>query len=120
MRTEHVWRYARSAVIGWLMLLAGCAGAIHGDWHLVSATPNRDVFGVDEASFRPDGTFAAKVTIDGVTTSDKGTYTFDGFRLKMQPQAGGQRSYLTQVRGDELQIGSEQRKAILRKGKRGA
>ncbi len=100
-------------------LLLGCQGAIHGDWYLVEATPNRQVFSIDNAKFRADGTYSATTTIEGVTNNEQGTYDFDGFKLRLRPQAGGQRSYTVQMQPGQMQVGDSQRHVLLRKGKRG-
>jgi hypothetical protein len=101
-------------------LLAGCQGAILGDWRLIDAIPNRQVFAIDNASFQRDGTYKAMTTIDGKTTDDAGTYDFDGFKLHLRPKAGGQRTYTVQVHLDRLEILDGKRHAVLQKGKKGA
>ena len=100
------------------LALVGCQGAIRGDWHLVEAKPNRQTFSIDNATFRPDGTYAATTTIEGVTNSEKGTYDFDGFKLQLRPQAGGQRTYQVQLEPGRLRIGDPKRHAVLEKGQR--
>ena len=102
-----------------LPLLSGCGGAIVGDWHMVEAVPNRDVFSIDHASFRRDGTFSAVTTIEGLTTKETGTYKFTGFKLKLRLDAGGQRTYSTRLRLNRLEIVDHDRKVVLKKGKRG-
>jgi len=104
---------------GVLAMLVGCQGAIVGEWHLVEAKPNRHVFSIDEAHFRPDGTFSASTTLEGVTTSDTGTYEFNGFKLKLWPRAGGQRTYQVQIQPGRLEITSGKNKAVLEKGRKG-
>lgn len=106
----------------WLILLpmlGGCGGAIVGDWHLLQATPNRETFSIDDATFRRDGTFTAATTIDGVTTRDSGRYEFVGYRLTLRLDAGGQRSYPTTLRLGRLEISDRNRKAVLKKGRKG-
>jgi hypothetical protein len=122
--TSTTGRFARDrcrlAAAAWLLpLLSGCGGAIVGDWYLVEANPNRQVFGIDNASFRSDGTFSAAMTIEGLTTEEKGTYDFNGFKLKLRPKAGGQRTYLANVQPGRLEIANGQRKVVLKKGRRG-
>ncbi|HQL54693.1 MAG TPA: hypothetical protein PLQ87_08290 [Phycisphaerae bacterium] len=107
------------AVLGALLLLTGCQGAVVGDWYLVEAIPNRQTFSIDRASFRANGTYAATTTIEGVTTEDKGTYDFNGFKLRLRPDAGGQRAYTTSVQPGQLQLTSGNRKVLLKKGKKG-
>jgi hypothetical protein len=103
-----------------LPVLIGCQGAIHGEWYLVTAKPNRQMFSIDHAAFRPDGTYTATTTIEGVTNQESGTYDFNGFQLKLRPHAGGQRSYTVQMQPNTMQVGDAQRNATLRKGKRGS
>ena len=102
-----------------LPLVAGCQGVIHGDWHMVEVVPNRQVFCVDNAAFRPDGTYSATTTLEGVTTEEKGTYEFTGFKLMLRPSGGGQRTYLAQAHPGRLQLTSDKRKVVLEKGKKG-
>lgn len=119
-RQDRCGRWARSAV--WLLVLpvlVGCQRAVVGNWHLAEAIPNRQVFCVDEASFRSDGTFSATTTIEGVTTQERGTYQFNGFMLKLRPQAGGQRAYPTTLKLGRLEIIDGSHKVILKKGKKG-
>lgn len=101
-------------------LLAGCQNVIVGDWYLEKAVPSRDVFSVDNATFRDDGTFRATTTIEGLTTEEEGTYKFIGYRLTLRPHAGGQRAYTAMLRGNQMELRSEKRSAFLRKGKRGS
>jgi hypothetical protein len=102
-----------------LGLLAGCQGTIRGDWHLVDAKPNRQTFSIDNATFRPDGTYAAMTMIEGVTTNEKGTYDFDGFKLQLRPQGGGQRTYTVHMEPGQMRIGDSKRNVTLQKGRRG-
>jgi hypothetical protein len=100
-------------------LLVGCQGAIVGDWRLTDAVPNRQVFSIDNATFRGDGTYSATTTIEGVTNNEKGTYDFNGFKLLLRPQAGGQRSYTASLKLDRLELTAGKRHAVLQKGKKG-
>jgi hypothetical protein len=120
-RRRRLWQLAAAFVGGGLLLpwLVGCQGALVGDWHLREAVPNRQVFSIDRASFRSDGTYSATTTIEGVTTSEDGTYEFDGFRLKLRPRAGGQRTYTASLKLDRLEIGDAKRHAVLQKGAKG-
>jgi hypothetical protein len=100
-------------------MLAGCQGVIQGNWHMVEAIPNREVFSIDNVTFRPDGTYSATTTVEGMTTDEKGTYDFNGVKLKLRPQAGGQRTYPAMVKVDRLEITSGKRHVVLRKGAKG-
>ena len=100
-----------------LGVLTGCGGALRGDWHMVEAIPNKDVFCVDEASFARDGGFSATSTIDGKTIREVGTYKFNGFKLILHPQAGGRREYQAVIRMRTLEIIDGERKVSLKKGK---
>ncbi len=102
-----------------LPLLGGCRTAVAGDWRLVEAVPNREVFSLDNVSFHRDGTFAATSTIEGLTTSDRGTYDFDGIKLKLRPQAGGQRTYNATLKLDRLEIFDGKRRVVLQKSAKG-
>lgn len=106
-------------LLGLAPLLWGCQGVIHGDWHLVQAVPNRQVFCIDNATFRPDGTYSATTTLEGVTTEEKGAYEFTGFKLKLRPSGGGQRTYVAQAQPGRITLTSDKRKVVLEKGKKG-
>ncbi len=120
MRRVSAYRMCLGAAwLGAVLLLTGCQGMVIGDWYLVQAKPNRQTFSIDNATFRPDATYAATVTIEGVTNTEKGTYDFDGMKLHLRPQAGGQRSYTVQFLPGQLQVGDSRRHVLLQKGKRG-
>jgi hypothetical protein len=102
-----------------MLLLAGCQGAIQGDWYLAEATPNRQVFSIDKAHFDAGGTYSASTTIEGVTNNEKGTYEFSGFKLTLLPQGGGRRAYTANLQPGQLQLSTGERRILLKKGKRG-
>lgn len=105
------------ALFGPLVLLAnGCGRAIVGDWHMVKATPNREMFAIDDAHFARDGSFAATVTIEGKTVHEQGEYEFNGFKLTMRPRGGGQRRYNAMKTGRTLKVLDGDRNVILKKG----
>jgi hypothetical protein len=110
-----------ACVLGSLLLpvLTGCGGAIVGHWYLAKATPNRDVFAIDDATFRGDGTFSATTTIDGRTADETGTYRFEGFALTLRPQGGGQRRYTTFLKLGTLEVKDGDRLVVLKKGRKG-
>jgi|GEM_PF-2163178 len=101
-----------------LTFLAGCGGSIVGHWHLTKAIPNREALAIDDARFNRDGTYTASVTLEGRTTREEGAYKFNGFRLIMHPNGGGQHRYDTFIRGRSLEVHHGERKLILKKGKR--
>ena len=121
MKTRKLpaWRAVLWAALPGVWLLTGCQGAIQGDWYLAEATPNRQVFSIDKASFRADGTYSATTTIEGVTNNEKGTYEFSGFKLTLLPQAGGQRSYTASMQPGQLQLATGNRRIVLKKGTKG-
>ena len=96
----------------------GCGGVIVGDWHMAKAIPNKEVFAIEDAHFGDDGAFTATVTIEGKTVLEKGEYHFNGFKLTMRPQGGGQRRYSTVLKGRTLEVHDGDRKVFLRKGKK--
>ena len=108
-----------AGMLGVLALLAaGCSRVIVGDWHMAKAIPNKQIFAIEDAYFARDGTFTATVTIEGKTVREKGKYDFNGFRLTMRPQGGGQRRYNTVLKGRTLEIHDDERKVLLKKGKK--
>lgn len=98
-----------------LPMLSGCGRAIIGQWRAVEAIPNREVFYVDSAVFRADGTYDAMTTIEGLTQDESGTYSFNGWELKLRPDEGGQHKFLANVRLKRLEIANGEHKVILRK-----
>lgn len=96
--------------------LTGCGGAIIGNWNMVRANPNKEIFAVDDANFGRDGAYSATTTIEGKTTQEVGGYSFNGFKLYLRPQAGGQREYSASVLFGDLRISDgKERSVILRK-----
>ncbi len=108
---------AGASIAALLFLLSGCRGALSGDWHMIEAMPNKEVFSLDEVSFARDGGFSATSTIDGRTIREIGTYEFNGFKLTLHPQAGGRRQYQAVLKFRTLEIIDGKRKVILKKGK---
>ncbi len=112
-------RQTGRALLGLMLLLggacAGCGGAVVGRWYMQRAIPNADVFAIQDAAFNRDGTFSARLTLDGRTTDERGTYSFNGYRLTLRPQAGGARSYTAALKGFTLDVIDGERKVILRK-----
>jgi hypothetical protein len=119
-------RPRRNAVLRFALLAlavfpaTGCGRAIVGDWHMIKAIPNKEVFAIDDAHFAREGSFTATVTIEGKTVREQGAYSFNGFKLTMRPQGGGQRSYNTVLKGRTLEIHDDERKVFLRKGQKSA
>jgi hypothetical protein len=99
-------------------LATGCGGMVTGHWYLGKAIPSKEIFAIDDVDFARDGSFTARVTIEGKTCSERGTYEFNGFKLTMRPQAGGQRRYNAVLKGRTLEVLDGDRKVILRKGEK--
>ena len=111
-------RWPLCGLAGLLLLapvLGGCGVAVTGNWHMVEVVPNKEMFCIDNASFRRDGTYSATTTFDGKTTDETGRYKFNGFKLILRPEGGGQRSYTAYEQLGRLHILDEQRKVVLRK-----
>ena len=124
IRKNPPWS-SRAAIIGGLLALlpalpglSGCGVSVVGHWQMVTTVPNKEVFCIDNASFRRDGTFSALYTFEGKTTLETGTYKFNSFKLILQPQAGGRRSYSAVQRLGKLEIKAGQYKVVLKKGKK--
>lgn len=115
---------AKRVVCGAVLMLAialtGCGGAVVGRWQMVEAIPNREVFSISKAHFQKGGTFTATTTIEGLTADLVGKYTFNGFRLKLYPEAGGHREYMATVKPGRLDIRDGDRKVIMRKVGKGS
>lgn len=109
------WRRAALALLGLLIALSGC-GSLHGRWKLTDVKPNREVFAIDDAVFARDGSYAAKTTFEGRTAAEKGAFQFNGFKLRLRPQAGGLRTYNAVLFGDKLELrGDNGEFAVLRR-----
>lgn len=103
--------------VGMLLLATtGCQGFVHGRWHMIDARPNPETFAIDDVEFKKDGTFAATITIEGRTAQETGEYDFNGFKLRLRPQAGGERSYQAALQGRTLEVIDGSKKVILRRG----
>lgn len=102
-----------------LIGLTGCQGSLHGDWHFVSAQPNRETFSLDNVAFRPDGTYSALTCFDGRVQQENGTWDFSMGKLRLRPQGGGARGLTATVTLDRLELRRGKDLAVLRKGKRG-
>ena len=94
-------------------LLSGCSGAVVGRWQMEHTALNRQVFAINKAEFRADGTYAASTTVEGVTHDETGDYEFDGFKLRMRPDRGGARVFDAKVVGNELQLVDGKRKVVM-------
>ncbi len=119
-RTRHRTTAQAVTLLGLLVtlpVLVGCQGAIVGHWTLVEAKPSREVFSIDDANFRQDGTFNATVTLEGQTADQQGTYKFNGFKLILRPEAGGQREYGAVLKVNRLEVSQGSRHVVLRKKK---
>ncbi len=116
-----MWPANRAPLLGLIVavaaVLAGCRSAIGGDWRLQSATPSRELFCIEDATFRKDGAYAATVTLDGRTQREAGTYAFTGFHLTLRPSAGGQRRYEATLKLSELEVRREGAVVVLVRGK---
>lgn len=119
MKPNDAWR-RQWTILGGLLLAsvvwcAGCQNAIVGRWTLVSASPNRDVFCIDKATFRGDGSYAALITHEGHTAEQTGTYRFIGYELMLRPAAGGQRKYTTVMHFGSLDVRDGRNQVILKR-----
>jgi hypothetical protein len=101
MRRGRLWL---GAMLLALPALAGCQGALAGDWRLVQASPSRAVMALDDVHFARDGRFAATTTLDGRTRREVGTFAFHGVELTLRPEAGGQRKYSAQLTMNRLEL----------------
>ena len=70
-----------------LLALAGCGKMLVGQWRGVDVTGgDKSKFGFGIMEFNEDGTFKGVGTLDGEKESLAGTYSFDGFKLKLNTQ----------------------------------
>lgn len=106
---------ATCLVAAWLASATGCAAALTGNWRLLRAAPDREVFALDEVEFSRDGSYAATITVEGKTAREKGTFRFDGFRLALRPAAGGRREYPALVKLGDLEVRNVQSVVLLQR-----
>jgi hypothetical protein len=95
--------------------VVGCGGALHGQWKLVRAIPNKDAFAMEHASFNKDGTFSATITHEGRTNEETGRYEFKALKLHLMPTGGGRRTYNVIIRLRRLEIKQGKHMVILEK-----
>ena len=115
---KHAQRIGGGVLLVLLGLaVSGCSPSVRGHWKLDRSLPNRDVFAIDDAHFASDGTYSATVTIEGKTTHQKGEYNFNGFKLTLRPNGGGQHRWDALVHFRTLEIFEDERKAFLKKAK---
>ena len=112
-RAAHACRLAALLLI--IPALNGCGVSVVGHWRMVQVVPNKEEFNIDDATFCRDGTYTATTTLEGKTTRETGTYRFNGFKLTLQPQAGGRRSYNAVRQLGKLEILAGKRKVVLKK-----
>lgn len=106
----------RVGLLGMLcVLMAGCGGSLVGHWRMVSTSPNRDIFAIDDVQFHPDGSYAATTTIEGRTRRELGIYEFTGWKLYLRPEGGGQRSFESTLKFNRLELVDQERKVLLKK-----
>ncbi|MGE0480813.1 MAG: hypothetical protein AB7Q17_10125 [Phycisphaerae bacterium] len=106
-RTISIW-------VGLLALtLAGCRGAVVGKWSLERARPNREVFAIDAAEFRSDGSYQATTTIEGRTQHEHGAFRFNGFTLTLRPEGGGQRAYEATVGPRRMELRAKDKQHVV-------
>ncbi len=97
-------------------LAPGCASStLAGNWNLVRATPNREMFSIDDVTFTRDGRFTGATTIDGRTTAEEGTYFFNGFKIVFRPIGGGQREFNATLQVNTLRIIDAQKRQVVLK-----
>lgn len=98
-----------------VVFCSGCAVGVAGKWRMVKALPNRDVFSMTDVQFNSDGSYAATITLEGVTRREEGAYSFNGFKMLLRPQAGGVREFDAMLVAGELELKRGPRAVVLRK-----
>lgn len=106
-----------------LWVSAGCNVAIHGTWTPESVTPEGGAksLTINNVTFKGDDTFAMVSQAGTEKKLSKGTYFFDGFRLKLKTDKGKERVYDCTKVWDKLEIKTaedgKQVKMVLAKAK---
>lgn len=98
-----------------VITMVGCGGSVVGRWRMMSSSPNRELFALDDVRFHPDGSYAATATIDGCTRRELGRYEFTGWKLYLHPNGGGQRMFESTLKFNRLELVDKERKVSLKK-----
>ena len=80
-RRSWAWRMNWTIVLA--LALAGCNSVLHGTWK-TEPVPQDAPFYIIEAQFKEDDTFKATARKGEDLINLRGTYDFDGFRLKLK------------------------------------
>ncbi len=105
----------------WVVLFAtGCQTAIVGHWVGVRSTNNREMFFINDLTFANDRTYAATLTLEGRHFAERGTFAFNGRKLRLYPAAGGKRAYSARLKLRTLSIEYDRHRVTLRKQRRPA
>ncbi|MBL8878398.1 MAG: hypothetical protein JNG88_04690 [Phycisphaerales bacterium] len=94
---------------------AGCGGSVVGHWRMMSSSPNRDLFALDDVRFHSDGSYSATATIDGSTQRELGMYEYNGWKLYLRPKGGGQRTFEATLKFSRLELVDRERKVSLKR-----
>ena len=81
--------------LGLVWTLSGCAQQLYGTWRSQGVDPPDMVkhFNIAKATFNNDMTFTCSATYDGKTRQDSGTWSFNGFKLKLDTKEGKELVY---------------------------
>ncbi len=76
-------------------LVVGCSNVLHGTWRSQSVSPPEmsKHFNLARATFNDDKTFTATATYGGKTRQDSGTWSYNGFKLKLTTKEGKDLEY---------------------------
>ena len=81
--------------LGVIAVVSGCAQPLYGTWRSQSVDPPDMVkkFNLARVTFNDDMTFTCSAAIDGKTKQSSGTWSFNGFKLKLMTKEGEERVY---------------------------
>ena len=81
--------------LGVIAVLSGCAQPLYGTWRSQSVEPPDMVkkFNLARVTFNDDMTFTCSAAYEGKTQQSSGTWSFDGFKLKLTTKEGKELVY---------------------------
>ena len=96
-------------VAGLFCLGSGCNVCIHGTWGTESVIPKEAAkeFKIATVTFKSDDTFTAVSQYGKEKKLSKGTYFYDGFKLKLRTDKGKERVYGCMKVWDKLDVTKE-------------
>lgn len=89
-----------------LVFLTGCNAVIQGNWKTIEVIPGEagKEFKIATAQFNSDGTYVAVSQYGDKKKMGKGSYSFNGFQLKLKTNEGKELTYGCMKVWDKLEV----------------